>query len=456
MVTVRTTFAHPKKEGWYTCDIPWGCIDSHVIGGINYQIATYWSTEGYVVIGTRTLPNGLWTIYHYDGTGGFPLLTAALWSAHEYIAVALDSAGYIHISWGMHDTAFWYRKSASPIASWNGNLGALQTSMYAGQPTWSATYPIFFKDPQGKLYFTFRSGYAYSASWHFCSYNTATSTWSPLAGSGAAGCVISAPSIGAYQATPTFTRDWDGAGAGFMHFGWIWYIGSGGLNHVRWNGAVFTQWDGTPQTMPCVDGNSRVVAGQGSRNIFAQCFATIDANNHYHMIVYDTDASGTAQMSDVFFDGTAWQKVFLTNNPATVNNPEQGDPYHWTAFGSNSFVPFCDYATNTMHILFGRMVGVTGSGIGKLTSGAGSFQSWVESTFDTEDFAYANIGIDKQAWDTTGDLHVWVCRGRAVTGYTPLVEAPTIISIYGGSGGIPNSSASRSRTSGRLSRSYDA
>lgn len=130
------------------------------------------------------------------------------WDSHNYIAIALDSPGYIHVSGNMHSSPLVYFRSGSPF-----NIENITKANMTGDKESSVTYPVFFNGPDGKLIYMYRDGSSGNGNQIFNKWNSETKLWSRLFdkplfdGQG---------NVSAYMGGPTLGPD------GYYHVYWSW------------------------------------------------------------------------------------------------------------------------------------------------------------------------------------------------------------------------------------------
>ncbi len=132
-----------------------------------FQYVTYYDVDRNMVIAQRSLGSAEWkkTI----------LPTKVGWDSHNYIDLILDKDGFIHVSGNMHGVPLIYFRSEKPE-----NIDAFEKLSMTGKNEERSTYPVFFKDPQGDLYFQYRNGGSGDGITYWNKYNTATKQWSGL------------------------------------------------------------------------------------------------------------------------------------------------------------------------------------------------------------------------------------------------------------------------------------
>jgi BNR repeat-containing family member len=133
------------------------------------QYVAYYDANRVMTIAKRTLPSTTWTYQALDSVLG--------WDSHNYVTMALDSAGNLHVSGNMHGDPLVYFRTTTP-----GDISTLTRvdTMVRDSVENSVTYPRFLKDAIGALLFTYRDGSSGSGATYYNRYDPATRTWSPL------------------------------------------------------------------------------------------------------------------------------------------------------------------------------------------------------------------------------------------------------------------------------------
>ncbi|REG96317.1 BNR repeat-containing protein [Flavobacterium aquicola] len=134
----------------------------------NWQYASYYNPDGKMVLAKRKLDSNDWqkVITPYSGN---------VKDAHNSISIAIDSDGYLHVSWDQHDTRLRYAKSKKPFSL---ELGEEQSM--TGNDETKVTYPEFHNLPNGKLLFCYRSGASGRGNMIMKLYNVKTQKWTSL------------------------------------------------------------------------------------------------------------------------------------------------------------------------------------------------------------------------------------------------------------------------------------
>lgn len=134
----------------------------------NIQFTAYYNPDGKMVLAKRKLNSNKWEIQITPYSGNVK-------DAHNCISIALDSEGYLHVSWDHHDNRLRYAKSKKPFG-----LELTEELSMTGDNESKVTYPEFHNLPNGKLLFCYRSGASGRGNMVMKSYDVKTQKWSLL------------------------------------------------------------------------------------------------------------------------------------------------------------------------------------------------------------------------------------------------------------------------------------
>src|SRR5690606_13950459 len=152
----------------------------------NYQVIVYYdagsdNANRNLTVARRDItdPTNLWSITHTNFTSYNST------DAHNVISFGIDGAGYMHLSWGMHNNNLLYTRSTAPVTNsqpmafvgqGTGNLGAINTMVGTNEA--SVTYPNFYNIPgTGDLLFNYRTGASGDGTYRISKYDTSAGTW---------------------------------------------------------------------------------------------------------------------------------------------------------------------------------------------------------------------------------------------------------------------------------------
>lgn len=164
------------------------------------QYTAYYDADRNMTVAARSLDSSKW-IYQ-------KLPTKIIWDSHNYVTIALDSAGHLHLSGNMHCVPLIYFRTQKP-----GDITSLRPANMIGELEDRVTYPRFFEDHEGRLIFTYRHGGSGNGINLYNRYDTETQTWSRL---------LDTPLFdgegkrNAYPSGPTRGPD------GWFHVHWVW------------------------------------------------------------------------------------------------------------------------------------------------------------------------------------------------------------------------------------------
>ncbi len=166
-----------------------------------HQYVAYYDENRNMTVAHRRLGEKNWTYKILPSKVG--------WDSHNYIAMALDNDGHLHVSGNMHVNKLVYFYSTTPH-----DISTLQqVASMTGKEENRVTYPLFSKGPGGDMIYTYRDGSSGSGNQIYNTYNLQTKTWSRLLdmplidGEGEMNAYIKGPSAGP---------------DGYYHMVWVW------------------------------------------------------------------------------------------------------------------------------------------------------------------------------------------------------------------------------------------
>jgi len=167
----------------------------------NRQFVAYYDAERRMTVASRTLDSKVWQ---------YQILPSKVhWDSHNYVTMAIDDEGYIHLSGNMHCDRLVYFRTTRPwdISSFE------KVDKMTGRNESRCTYPQFMRGPNNELIFHYRAGRSGSGNEIYNVYDMATKTWrrlldTPLTdGQG---------KVNAYFHGPIVGPD------GYFHVCWMW------------------------------------------------------------------------------------------------------------------------------------------------------------------------------------------------------------------------------------------
>ncbi len=384
-----------------------GALASIEIGGTRYQAAGHWDNRTFLVVGVRNDGGvgawGSWTLYRMNGAGGRPTITLSGSDSHHTISLGLDPDGSIHVSYDMHVDPLKYAKSNAAINVWGGVL-TTGLSMLGTNET-EMTYPTFFNDPAGILYFMFRDGQATSGNEYFYSYDEGITTWSAATGTGAAGLLLNGKVNGNtvyIDNAPSFDATF-GAG-GYMHLSYMWRdVGTRGWDYgyIRWDGTDWTIATGATQTIPVTQANDTPF--DTATTLLNQNSIDVDSSGLPHIAYWKKDGAAVDQLYHAHYTGAAWVITQLTvgavrnagSPPLVVGRPRV----------------IVNRSTDTVHIVYRDDRDVTNPGkLLEYASDPGDYTTWTQYVLYD-----AVVGV----YEPTYDRNLWEATGVAALNLTP-------------------------------------
>ncbi|HPC62025.1 MAG TPA: BNR repeat-containing protein [Verrucomicrobiota bacterium] len=138
-----------------------------VVAG-NRQVVAFFDAERRMTVAARELEATNWT---------FQVLPEKLgWDSHNYVTLAVDQAGHLHLSGNMHGNPLVYFRTsrALDIRSFE------RVSKMTGRQEQRVTYPRFLTGPGGDLIFTYRDGGSGNGDQIYNIYDARSRSWRRL------------------------------------------------------------------------------------------------------------------------------------------------------------------------------------------------------------------------------------------------------------------------------------
>jgi hypothetical protein len=129
------------------------------------QYVAYYNAEHQLIVARRGVKDDHWERQE--------LPTKVGWDSHNYITMAFDSAGGVHLAGNMHCVPLIYFRTAIP-----GDITTFERLPMTGRDEQRCTYPRFLNDADGNLLFTYRSGSSGNGRRFYNIYDIGTKTWS--------------------------------------------------------------------------------------------------------------------------------------------------------------------------------------------------------------------------------------------------------------------------------------
>ena len=166
-----------------------------------YQFIAYYDDKRQLTVGQRNLSERQWVLNKLPDTTG--------WDSHNYMVIAIDNNGYLHLSGDMHVTPLKYFRTTRPL-----NTSTFERlDKMIGTQEKQVTYPIFLRGAENELIFTYRDGMSGDGNQIYNIYDSSTKIWRRL---------LDQPLTdgegkrNAYFVGPVKGPD------GYFHLAWVW------------------------------------------------------------------------------------------------------------------------------------------------------------------------------------------------------------------------------------------
>ena len=262
----------------------------------NRQFLAFYGAERAMTLAQRDLSTNAWTFVELPSRLG--------WDSHNYVTLAVDEGGFLHVAGNMHAVPLVYFRSEKPL-----DIGTMApVHRMTGEREKRVTYPRFMKGPDGALLFTYRDGGSGNGSTLWNRYDAASKTWSRLM---AEPLFDGQGRMNAYPHGPVLGKD------GYYHLTWVWrdtpacetchdfsYIRSRDLIH--WENAF-----GKPQALPIRLGAEVVVDPVPVKGGLINPGQAIGFDTQGRAVLTYTkyDAAGNSQLMNARCEGGAWKRV---------------------------------------------------------------------------------------------------------------------------------------------------
>ncbi|MDH7481054.1 MAG: BNR repeat-containing protein [Armatimonadota bacterium] len=165
------------------------------------QYVAFYNPDRQLTVGCRKYSETTWHFVKLPETVG--------WDSHNYITMAMDDNGCIHLCANMHCSPLVYFRTTKP-----GDIDSFERiPSMVGRDETKCTYPSFFRGPRGEFLFTYRFGSSGNGDQYFNIYDHKTKTWKRL---------MDAPLTsgeGKMNAYFTGLRLYED---GYYHTAWVW------------------------------------------------------------------------------------------------------------------------------------------------------------------------------------------------------------------------------------------
>ena len=168
----------------------------------SYQYVAFYDSARNMCIAQRQVDSENWK---------FTILPSRVgWDSHNRIAIALDGEGFLHVSGNMHAVPLVYFRSNQPY-----DISTFDAPAMIGTEEERVTYPVFFKNQEGELFFQYRDGGSGNGITYINRYNIQTNTWARVLDQG---LFDGEGETNAYPTSPQLGAD------GYFHYMWVWRL----------------------------------------------------------------------------------------------------------------------------------------------------------------------------------------------------------------------------------------
>jgi hypothetical protein len=177
-----------------------------------HQFIAYYDADRHLTVAARALGDAKFMVVHPDGIAN-PAhhrdSNVTGWDSHNYLRLALDRDGCLHLAGNMHVDPLVYYRTQKPF-----DITTLERlDRMTGERETHCTYPVFFNSADGDLLFRYRDGSSGNGSDLYNRYDPATHTWSRLL---ATPLLDGEGQRNAYALDPVLGPD------GRFHLVWMW------------------------------------------------------------------------------------------------------------------------------------------------------------------------------------------------------------------------------------------
>lgn len=265
-------------------------ITTHIgSDGSQIQYCAYYDPYGAIVLAKRVNEKE-WQYQWTDFKGNFS-------DAHNVVSLAVDGAGYLHMAWSQHSGALMYAKSTDP-----GELTMSEMQM-VGTLEDRVTYPEFYVQPSGDMFFLYRNGSSGNGNIVLNRYSVSSGSWQRVQDN-----LIS----GEGKISPYWQACVDSAGR--LHISWVWReTGNVQTNYnmsytvsADDSGSTFVNSFGEPEILPITESTSEVICEiPKNSSLINQTSMTTDDEGKPYIISY-WRVNGVVQYNIIRYTGSQW------------------------------------------------------------------------------------------------------------------------------------------------------
>lgn len=264
------------------------------------QYVAFYDAEKRMTVGVRTLDSRRWDLVRLPSQLG--------WDSHNYVTMAIDRDGHIHLSGNMHVHPLVYFRTTKP-----GDIHSFErVPTMVGRNEDRCTYPRFLRTPAGDLVFTYRDGRSGAGNQVFNVYDEKARSWrrlmdQPLTdGQGRMNAYFHGPAPGP---------------DGYFHLVWMWRdtpdcVTNHDLSYARSKDLV--HWEtsaGKPLALPITLETAEIIdpVPSGGGMINSNMRIGFDSRNRVIVTYHKFDRAGNTQIMNARLENGAW-KIYQTSD----------------------------------------------------------------------------------------------------------------------------------------------
>ena len=167
------------------------------------QFIAYFNRDRMMTVASRKSGSNEWKKQVLDNR--------LMWDSHNRVRLGIDEAGYIHVSGNMHVHPLAYFRSTRPYDV----SSMVEVNEMTGKDEEHVTYPKFFRDKTGSLFFSYRDGTCGDGNILVNKFSPETMTWERF---------LTEPLFEGIEddGTRAAYHQWVKDSNGDFHFLWIW------------------------------------------------------------------------------------------------------------------------------------------------------------------------------------------------------------------------------------------
>lgn len=232
------------------------------------------------------------------------------WDSHNYVTMAIDDTGFIHLSGNMHCRPLVYFRTSTPL-----DITTFKPATMVGEREDRVTYPDFLpslRGPEGELLFTYRDGQSGNGDQIYNRYDLKNQQWRRLLDTP---LTTGKGKMNAYFNGPIQGPD------GFYHICWVWRdTGDCATNHdvCYARSKDMRHWEtatGKPLPLPMTIENADIVDPVPVKGGLLNGNVRLGFDSHHRVIVsyHKFDAVGNTQIYNARLENGAWKSHQLTD-----------------------------------------------------------------------------------------------------------------------------------------------